>query len=641
MSDYKISLAALAAASAFAFAAHAEEAAEVDALVVTASRAGPVPADRVGGAVTVVEALRMQDRQVRLVADVLRDVPGVSVSRSGPGGSQVQVRLRGAEANQSLVMIDGIEASDPAQGEFDFATLIADDVARVEVLRGHQSALYGSDAIGGVIAYSTADGRQAPGLRGSAEWGAQQTARASARFGGVAGPFDYALSGTYSDTDGVVGVPGGNRELAAENHALAGKFGFDPAAGFRLKAALRYASTDADTNDFDYNWPPGPTYGLPIDGTNFYSVIARMGLVRGEFDLADGAWTHALTAQANDTRRRNYYAPGLRSSATDARRTKLSYETTWKASAGGVDHVLTGALDAKRERFQTLPEGVVLPANQKRRIDNLGLVAQYDAYVGERGVIGLALRHDDNDRFDSATTFRLQGSWRLAEAWRLRAAAGSGIKNPNPIELFGYDPRTFIGNPNLKPERSIGGEIGVERRFQSGLGVGKASLTLFGATLQDEIYTTFSPTFVSGVANRDTDSRRQGLEAEGSFAFGPAWTLDGAYTWTDSEENGVREIRRPEHVASLNLTWRAPDRPYDATLTVRYNGAAEDTFFGLTSETKRLDAYTVVNFNADWAIAEGVTLYGRVENLGDAQMIDVYGYASAGRTAMIGLRAGF
>lgn len=640
MSDYKISSAALCAAfSAFALSAHAQG--EVETLVVTASRAGPTPADRIGGAVSVIDALQMQDRQVRLVADVLRDMPGVSVSRSGPGGSQVQVRLRGAEANHALVLIDGVEASDPAQGEFDFATLIADDVARVEVLRGHQSALYGSDAIGGVIAYSTADGRAAPGLRGSAEIGTEQTARASARLGGVAGAFDYALSGTYSDTDGVVGAQGGSRELAAKHQVLAGKVGFDPGDGFRLTSALRYASTKADTNDFDYNWPPGPTYGLPIDGTSFYTSIARMGLVRGEVDLAGGAWTHALTAQANDTERRNYYARGVRSSATDARRTKLSYETTWRITAGEIEHALTGAVDAKRDAFQTLPEGPVLPANLERKIDNLGLVAEYDAVVGDRAAFGLALRYDDNDRFDSALTFRLQGSWRVADGWRLRGAAGSGIKNPTPIELFGYDPRTFIGNPDLKPEQSVGGEVGVERTFENALGRGKASLTWFDAKLQDEIYTTFSPSFVSGVANRDTDSRRRGLEAEGSLAIGAAWTLDGAYTWTDSEENGVREIRRPEHIASLNITWRAPDQPYDATLTVRYNGAADDTFFGLSTETKRLDAYTVVNFNVDWAIAEGVTLYGRLENLGDAQMIDVFGYASAGRAATLGLRAGF
>src|SRR5690606_20374438 len=141
-------------------------------------------------------------RETRVVSDILRDVPGVAVNRTGAVGGLTQIRIRGTEGNHVLVFVDGIKASSPYQGEFDFGTLIADDAARIEVLRGQQSALYGSDAIGGVINYTTLSGREAPGIRLRAEGGSFGTYNGTARIAGTAGDtFDYALSGSFFHTD--------------------------------------------------------------------------------------------------------------------------------------------------------------------------------------------------------------------------------------------------------------------------------------------------------------------------------------------------------------------------------------------------------------------------------------------------------
>ncbi len=193
-------------------------------VVISASRSGGVRGDLLGSSATVLLPIDFELRQIDIVSDILRDVPGVAVSRTGPVGQLTQVRIRGAEANHTLVLIDGIKASDPFYGEFDFATLIADDVAKVEVLRGEQSALYGSDAIGGVVHYITATGAEAPGFRAHAEGGSFGTAAASARYAGVAGGLDYALSGAYYRTDGVRDNDFGPRKLGSENIAAAGKF---------------------------------------------------------------------------------------------------------------------------------------------------------------------------------------------------------------------------------------------------------------------------------------------------------------------------------------------------------------------------------------------------------------------------------
>ncbi|HEX4097624.1 MAG TPA: TonB-dependent receptor plug domain-containing protein, partial [Caulobacteraceae bacterium] len=184
-------LAIFAACPLTAFAQQAAPPSSVDPLVVTASRSGDAtPADLVGASVTVIDDQALQQRQTVVVSDVLRDVPGVAVSRTGGVGDMTQVRIRGAEGNQTLVLIDGIKASDPFFDEYDFGTIIADPDARIEVLRGQQSALYGSDAIGGVISYTTLTGAEAPGIHVRAEGGSMGTYSGGARIAGVSGDLD-------------------------------------------------------------------------------------------------------------------------------------------------------------------------------------------------------------------------------------------------------------------------------------------------------------------------------------------------------------------------------------------------------------------------------------------------------------------
>jgi vitamin B12 transporter len=244
---------------------------------------------------------------VRYGSGILRDVPGVSVSRTGSLGGLTQVPARlGGQPYPLCDRRHGSERSD--FDEFDFATLIADDVARVEVLRGQQSALHGSDAIGGVINYITLSGRDAPGGRVRLEGGSFGTKEATARYAGVSGPFDYALSAGYLDTDGFPVSRFGSRDLGTENSVASGRFEYAPVETFRVKVIARYSRTDADTNDQDFNFPPGPTFGFIVDSDDYYENRAFYGLVRGELDTLDGRWSHALTAQGVDASRDNFSA---------------------------------------------------------------------------------------------------------------------------------------------------------------------------------------------------------------------------------------------------------------------------------------------------------------------------------------------
>ena len=613
---------------------------DTSSIVVTGIRSTvtPLRADQIGGSVTVLDADALGQRQTRTVSDILRDVPGVAVSRI-PG--QTQVRLRGAEANHTLVLIDGIEVSDPYAGEFDFGTLIADEVARVEVLRGQQSAIYGSDAIGGVIQYITLTGREAPGISGRIEGGSFGAVNTAARIAGVSGTFDYALSGTLNTTDGTPNARGGTRDLGNDSGAVSFKSTWSPAPNARLTAVARYARTQADFNDSDSN-PASKTFGYTIDtpGAHFINE-AIYGLLRGELDLLDGKWTQALTGQIADTKR-NGYGAAARTYGDTGQRLKGSYESTLKLNQGALRHQFTVAVDIERERYRnTDPTGFAFTG--RRQVDNVGIVGQYDLTLGEHAAFGASLRQDLNNRFQDTTTYRVQGSYRFDSGTRVRAAAGSGVKNPGFYELYGYSDGRFIGNPGLKPERSEGWEAGIEQSFVDGHVL--IGATYFDSRLSDEIYTTYpAPNFVATPANRTTKSRQHGVEAFLNARIGTAWRIDAAYTYLHARENGVEEVRRPSHIASVALGWRAPHDRFGFTAVARYNGDTSDVAFtdpSYVPVTVRLHDYVLLNLNGDVKLTKHFALFGRIENLNNAHYEDVFSFTNPGRAVYGGVRARF
>jgi vitamin B12 transporter len=636
----RLSVSAVAIAAAFLSTSAAAQGA-VEDIVVTATRApGGIGRDLYGGSVTVIDEEALQDRQVRQISDVLRDVPGFSVSRSGGVGGLTQIRLRGSEANHTLVLIDGIEAADPYRGgELDFASLIADETARIEVLRGQQSALYGPDAIGGVIHYITASGADAPGLRGRIEAGSFGSIGGAARFAGVASGLDYALQGAFDVTDGTPTARLGTRDLDAASTALSAKLGYALAPNLRLSAVARHARSEGEFNGTDEDFT-SPTYNLVIDTDDEYESRAWYGLLRGDLDLMDGRWTHALSAQFSDISRRERDGDGP-TFGSESGRLKGSYETSFRFDSGSARHVVTAAADLEREQARMIAvSGTPDARHQRRRTDNLGLVAAYDLTIGDRIGFGASIRHDDNERFDDATTWRLRGSVRVAGPLYLRAAAGTGVKNPTLFELFGYDPGNFVGNPALQPETSRGWEAGADIVLRDG--AIRLGATYFNATLRNEIYALYSPTYVETPANRETDSRQQGVELFASAHLSTSWRVDLAYTYTDAEENGVREIRRPKHIASANVGWSGLQDRLTLTATLRYNGAAIDSDFRTWPATPvRLDDYVLANLAADYRLTGRLNLFGRIENAFDADYEDVFSYRTPGRAAYLGIRAAF
>ncbi len=583
------------------------------------------------GSVTVIEARQLDQRQIRDIADVLRDVPSLAVAETA---GQTQIRLRGSEANHVLVLIDGIEVSDPGSGEYDIGALQAEIGARVEVLRGPQSALYGNDALSGVIAYDSAGGRAVPGFAARLEGGTQGTVNGTARYGASGTGWDAALSATVVSTDGEPNARGGTRDIGRDSYTLSGKGSAEVAAGLTLRAAARYVLTEGQFNDQDFAFG-SPTFGLVVDSPgNGFESEALFALVGARLEALGGDWTHDLSAQIAEANRNTVDATG-RTSDTESDRFKASYVTAY--NFGGSDHSLTFAADYELEGFNN-----VATFDSRNELENVGFVGEY-RYTGDRFDLAAALRHDINDRFADATTFRVGAGYRITDTTRLRAAAGSGVKNPTLTELFGFFDGAFVGNPDLQPEESTSWEVGVDQDFADG--AARVSVTYFSAELENEIFLAFPPpAFIQTPGNRVTDSTQQGVEVALSAEIGGGFSFNGAYSFLDAEENGAEEVRRPDHLASAVLNWSAPDEAGSANLAVRYNGEAQDADFSAGSfpaPLTTLGDYLLVDLNARVKLAEGINAFARVENLLDERYEPVFSFIAPGRSAVVGIEARF
>jgi vitamin B12 transporter len=593
--------------------------------------------------VAVIRAAELEAAQTRQISDILETIPGFSVTTSGPRGGQTQIRIRGTEANHALVLIDGIEASDPFQGEFDFSNLIADDAARVDVLKGQQSSLYGSDAIGGVISYRTLSGAERQGVSARIEVGSNNAIETAARVGGLIGTdVDYALNVVGSQSSGTNVSPFGSEDDGYRNRGASATINIQPAEWLKLSLVGRYTRAFGETDPQDFAFPSTPTQGLVIDGSGeYYRDQQRMGLLRVVAG-GDASWLKgALTVQGIEVERRTF-SNGLPSFFTDGGRFKVSGDVTLRLGEfGRGTHDFTLGADARRETYRNLPtSSFVSDINSLRVLETTGIVGEY-LYTSGGFSASVAVRHDDNDRFQGATTGRVAASWGFGEYFRVRGAYGTGIKNPTNFELFGFSPNSFIGNPNLKPESSRGWEIGFDAADISLVGTtAEASVTFFSSVLEDEIFTAFLPGFISTPGNRTTGSEQQGVEIEGGVRLLDNLQVRANYTWLDATENAAREVRRPEHSGGVAATIDAPWGT-QFIADARYSGEVEDNEFIFATPASRvtLDPVTRVNLLANHDFGDRFTVFARAENVFDERGEEVFGYRPAGRTFAIGVRA--
>jgi vitamin B12 transporter len=607
-----------------------------------------IPADKLGTSVSVVTGAELKARQVRTAADALRSLPGVSVSQQGGTQNQTVVRLRGAESNHTLVLIDGVEVNSPGtDGFFDFANLLVDDIAQIEVLRGPQSGLYSSGALGGVINIITNRGKGPLTFRARAEGGSFDTRDGMV---GLSGGTDRAhasitLSGRRTNgfdisDDGTEDDGGEFRNLSFTGGVLV----FDH---LKIDASLRSSRREGDRDGTN-----GVRDGFSVaseEASTFASDL-WLGRLEATLDTFDGDWIHKVFINGSeqdirDLDRGIFSPPTGLASRQVASVTKYGYLSTYKleSDAAPVRHFITGLVEHTREDFE------------QPLLTNEAFERTRDSIAGEiRGEYFNALtltgnvRHDNNEGFEDATTWRAAGSLQPAGSpFRLHASVGTGIKYPSFSEQFGVF-TGFVANPNLTPETSLGWDAGVEVTFLGGKGV--IDVTYFNTNLENEIDFNFVPPVgaCGGVAfcfipfNRTGESQRDGIEVSGRLIIVDGLSVGAAYTYLDARESdGAEEVRRAPHSGRADLNYVFASGKGNFNLAAVYNGRMLDLAFSpitFTSQRLALDEYWLVTAAASYEVAPGVELFGRVENLLDQDYEEVFGYNPAGVAAYAGVR---
>jgi vitamin B12 transporter len=592
-------------------------------LLISANQA-PIEASKAGASVTVLRGAELQARGIVTAADALRSVPGVSVTQTGNAGSLTQVRIRGSEANEVLVTIDGVPAQRLDFGDFDWADFLIDDIDRIEVVRGPQSGIHGATAHAGVITIITRSGKglTRPEVEARVEPGTQNSHRESASARGAIGPFYGAVSIQNRETDGHNIARSGFERDGHRGLIASGKAGID-IGPLNVEGSIRHVDRVVE---FD------PEFTIPLaDGFGYDKFRSTQGRIVATHTAFDGRLIQRFGASIAD----QYYFDeiGFGPFVSRAKALFLVYKGTVKYDTrlfGGEQHSVSLVVDQAKEHY-----GHNFGADARR--ERRGIAGEHVVDFQTGLTLSSAVRQDFNDAFENALTWRFTASQRIASTGtRIHASLGKGITNPTFVDQFGFA-LNFIPNPALQPESSIGWDIGVEQSYLGGRLV--TDITYFSADFENKIETlptgggSTMPVNIPGV------SPRRGIEFAAKYTPADWLMLDASYTYTDSKlANGLTAIRRPRHTAALDATLYSPDRRGRASLGVVYNGEMQDgDTFNIPGRVP-MPAYTVVRAILSYELTKYATAYVRAENLFDARYEEIFSYRAPGFTAYAGMK---
>ena len=604
-------------------------------ILVTAARV-PVESAKSGVSATVIDQAQIEARGEVQAIDFLRTTPGLSVSVSGARGSQAQVRIRGAEANHSLLFIDGIEFNAPATGnEARFEDVAADGLGRIEIVRGPQSALWGSEAIGGVIALDSPDPFGGTRVSAFGEYGTRDGLRGV--FSGTLGDDTRGLTVTasHSESDGIDILGGGAGDRDGYTNTTVGLVGaIRPAPNGEIGVAARYIDAFVA---FDGTDPVTFLRADTADTSDAETFGIRSWATLGTDQTMP--WAARIEAQYLDSSNRNFLADVPRN-RTSGDRFRASGQLERRLAIGDTRHRLIGAVEREDESFQARDQEFFGATNQDRTRGRNSYVGEWRAEWTDMLTTDLSVRRDVFTQFDDETTFRALSSAKLKDGFSVFASYGEGIAQPTFFDLFGFFPGSFVGNPALTPETSIGYEIGGEWRNEDVA----VAVTLFQAELENEIVSVFdSTTFLSSSANATGESDRRGIEVAIGATPLTGLRIDANYTYLDADDQQVsggpelREARRPKHSANVSFAYRADRLTIGGAIA--YVGKRRDTDFDLfPAQDVKLGDYFLASARIGYRLTQGIEIFARGTNLFDEEYQDVVGYATPGIAVFGGIR---
>lgn len=587
-------------------AAGAAEAAPNDKLIVVTATGSAQPIDQTGQSVSVIGADEIEAVQGPDLIRVLERLPSVAFTRNGPLGSSTSLFVRGANSEQLLVLVDGVRMADVAapSGGFDFGTLLSGGIGKIELLRGSNSVVWGSDAIGGVLALTT---RREAGLRAAVEYGANESIDASADAGIEGDRYFLGVDGGYSRSNGISAYAPGTEDDGFRQWRIGGRGSFDLAEGLALVASARHADSR-----IEYDGYPAPTYAF-ADTPEYQTTRQTSGRTGFEYDGSALALRGGLALSST---KRAYFdptygtAPGFE---TDGR--SLRADLGGKADLGS-GFALNFGGDSEWTRFSTTFD----PRQTARLTSGHALLG----WSNDSLSLAAGGRLDDSDRFGSHWTFGANGAVQLGQGWRIKASYGEGFKAPTLYQLYGYG-----GNVNLAPEESRSYEMGVE------MGDRNSSLHFAATVFQRDATNQIDYVWPSGYFNTRR-TRATGLELEAGAKVTQTLSLRAAYSYIEATNRltGNDLARRPRDLLSVSGDWETPLSGLTLGADLRLAGESFDDAANFTA----LDDYGLVTLRASMPLGEKFELFARVENLTDESYQTAAGYGTYGRSAYGGVR---
>lgn len=603
-------------------------------IVVSATR-NPTPAAEVASSVTIITADEIERRQLRTLPDVLRDVPGLNLVQTGGAGGLTSVFMRGTNANHTKVLIDGIDAGDPSapNGAFDFAHVLTGDIERVEVLRGPQSGLYGSDAIGGVINIITKRGAGPARVTGFVEGGSFGTFNQGVGLSGSRQRFSYAINAAHLRSDDTPATPPAllppgrkNNPNVYDNKSLSTRLGSDLTSNFDVGLVARFVESRLNytaDNFSTFSSTPNADQNYADNRELFTRATAHLSLFDGKFD-------QTLGLGYTDYRRRDVGPDSSFAPATPSYFRGDRVKLDWLGNITVTDgQILSLGAETQADTIDN--------TTRATNNNNAGFV-QLQSKFGERVFSTLSLRHDDNERFGGKTTYRVAPALAVPETGtKFLGSVGTGFKAPSLDQLFtNYPSFNFFDNPNLQPEESFGYDAGFEQAvFEKRVRFGA---TYFHNDIDNLIVTNDSGTSYANVAKAET------FGAESFIAWKPLdrLSLRADYTYTIARDAVLDRplLRRPKHKASLTAGVQATEA-FNLSATVLYVGSRVDGNRDFSIQRQKGDGYALVNLAGVYDLGNGVTFFARVENLFDREYEDPNGFLRPGFGAFAGVRVAF
>ena len=574
----------------------------------------------IGSSVSLITSEEITASGARWLIDVLQFAPGVNVVRSGPAGSLAQVFIRGSNTSHTLFLIDGVKVNSPTTGAYDISRiqLSADQIDRIEIVRGPQSSLYGSQAIGGVINVITRRGSGSGAWGVEADGGSYSTSRFSTWGSGqtssvrLVGGISYFDSGGFSSANE---ANGHSEPDSYKNLSYNGRIDYGLDRGMVASAFIRGFDTDVDFDGFDF--VEGPVDNLVNLQTSIETVAGGTVGYRGAGIHSTVEISTSVAGLTTDTPEDFFTGFELNSSIR---------EVDWQ---NGIDlpgeQTLVTGLEYRREQATSLSRSGFGEDLFSEKVDFIGVYVQDRIRLADRAWVTGGVRFEDHSTFGSKWTGRATATIDVNELVRAHGSMGSGFKAPTLNDLY------FPGfsNPNLEPEESVGFDLGIDTFVPS-------SQVRFDATFfYNDISKLIEFDFVSGRPENLGDVITIGAEVAGEYTPNETLTLSGNYTLTDATSANVdgQLIRRPRHQGGIRVTVR-PDESLHFWSEVRVKGKSFDN--GVKGR-ERLDGFAIVNLAVNYQLLNALSVRTRIDNLLDTDYEEVLGFGTVGLSGYFGV----